>query len=86
MTNAKIQWESNDTFNRGAAVKDGKMIALYRSEDKTGIKIGSRTSRLGYAVSPDGPGFYPQNVNLFSTPQTMIRKSTNGREAVKIPV
>jgi beta-1,2-mannosidase len=57
MTNAKIHWESNDTFNPGAAVKDGKMVVLYRSEDKTGIKIGSRTSRLGYAVSPDGLHF-----------------------------
>ncbi|MRG47312.1 hypothetical protein GFS24_19475 [Chitinophaga sp. SYP-B3965] len=69
MTNTKIHWEDNDTFNPAAAVKDGKIIVLYRSEDKTGIKIGSRTSRLGYAISPDGlhftrktaPVLYPAN-------------------------
>lgn len=57
MTNSKIHWQANDTFNPGSAVKDGKIVVLYRSEDKTGIKIGSRTSRLGYAVSKDGLNF-----------------------------
>ncbi|SMC51664.1 glycoside hydrolase family 130 protein [Pedobacter africanus] len=69
MTNSRIHWQANDTFNPAAAVKDGKIIVLYRSEDKSGIKIGSRTSRLGYAVSRDGlnfsrrsePVLYPDN-------------------------
>src|SRR5690349_14038664 len=54
MTNSKIYWQANDTFNPGSAVKDGKVVVIYRSEDKSGVKIGSRTSRLGYAVSKDG--------------------------------
>lgn len=67
MTGKEIAWEENDTFNPAAAVKDGKVIVLYRAEDKTGIRIGHRTSRLGYAESTDGlhfrrrsePVFYP---------------------------
>ena len=47
-------WESNDTFNPAAAVKDGKIYVLYRAEDKTGIAIGERTSRIGLAESKDG--------------------------------
>ncbi len=62
-----IAWESNDTFNPGAAVYKGKVVVLYRSEDKSGVGIGYRTSRLGYAISGDGyhfnrsqtPVFYP---------------------------
>ncbi|MFT4022154.1 MAG: glycoside hydrolase family 130 protein [Flavihumibacter sp.] len=65
----KVHWEDNDTFNPAAAVKNGKIVVLYRSEDKTGIEIGMRTSRLGYAESADGihftrrsePVFYPSN-------------------------
>ncbi len=57
MTNSKIHWEANDTFNPGSAVENGKIVVLYRSEDKSGIKIGRRTSRLGYAVSKDGLDF-----------------------------
>lgn len=67
VTGQQIAWESNDTFNPAAVVKDGKIIVLYRAEDKSGIGIGHRTSRLGYAESQDGlhfnrlsqPVFYP---------------------------
>ncbi|MFD1141221.1 glycoside hydrolase family 130 protein [Larkinella insperata] len=52
-----VHWESNDTFNPGAAVKRGKIVVIYRSEDKSGVKIGTRTSRLGYAESQDGLHF-----------------------------
>lgn len=52
-----VKWESNDTFNPGAAVIDGKVVVLYRGEDRSGIKIGQRTSRLGYASSKDGLSF-----------------------------
>ncbi len=71
MSKSQVHWESNDTFNPAAAVKDGRIVVLYRSEDKTGVKIGTRTSRLGYAISNDGlhftrktkPVFYPGNDN-----------------------
>jgi predicted GH43/DUF377 family glycosyl hydrolase len=62
-----IRWESNDAFNPAATIKNGKVVVLYRAEDKSGIAIGERTSRLGYAESEDGihmnrrsaPVFYP---------------------------
>ncbi|WP_333865094.1 glycoside hydrolase family 130 protein [Chitinophaga sp.] len=57
MLGDSIAWESNDTFNPAAAVKDGKIVLLYRAEDKSGVKIGHRTSRLGHAVSTDGVSF-----------------------------
>lgn len=57
MSGKTVAWESNDTFNPGAAIKDGKVVLLYRSEDKSGIAIGERTSRLGYAESSDGLHF-----------------------------
>ncbi|GGH06996.1 glycoside hydrolase family 130 protein [Mucilaginibacter phyllosphaerae] len=64
-----VGWESNDTFNPAAALYKGKIVVLYRSEDKSGVGIGFRTSRLGYASSADGlhfkraktPVFYPAN-------------------------
>ena len=49
-----VAWESNDTFNPAAAVKNGKVVVLYRAEDKSGIGIGERTSRIGFAESQDG--------------------------------
>lgn len=57
MTGKTVAWESNDTFNPGATVRDGKVVLLYRSEDKSGVGIGERTSRLGYAESSDGLHF-----------------------------
>ncbi len=64
-----VAWEANDTFNPAAALKDGKIVVLYRAEDLYGIGIGFRTSRLGYAESGDGihfkrrpaPVLYPDN-------------------------
>ena len=64
-----IAWESNDTFNPAAVIINGKVVVLYRAEDKSGVGIGFRTSRLGYAESKDGlhfqrhktPVFYPAN-------------------------
>jgi predicted GH43/DUF377 family glycosyl hydrolase len=49
-----VAWEANDTFNPAAAIKNGKIVVLYRAEDLYGIGIGFRTSRLGYAESADG--------------------------------
>jgi predicted GH43/DUF377 family glycosyl hydrolase len=69
VSNKLVPWEANDTFNPGAAIKNGKVVVLYRAEDLFGIGIGFRTSRLGYAESGDGihftrrktPVLYPAN-------------------------
>ncbi len=57
MSKKMVPWEANDTFNPAAAVKNGKIVVLYRAEDLYGIGIGFRTSRLGYAESTDGIHF-----------------------------
>ncbi|SKB98564.1 glycoside hydrolase family 130 protein [Dyadobacter psychrophilus] len=57
MNKRQVDWESNDTFNPAATMKDGKIVVLYRAEDKAGRAIGKRTSRLGYAESEDGITF-----------------------------
>jgi len=44
-------FESAGTFNPAVVEKDGKIVMLYRAQDKMG------TSRLGYAVSQDGIHF-----------------------------
>lgn len=54
MSKKPVLWESNDAFNPGATVKNGKIVVLYRAEDRFGVGIGFRTSRLGYAESSDG--------------------------------
>lgn len=67
MRKDSVRWEEGATFNPAATVVDGKIVVLYRSEDDLNQGIGTRTSRLGYASSPDGlhferksePVFYP---------------------------
>ena len=44
-------FESAGTFNPGVVEQDGKIVMIYRAQDKKG------TSRLGYAVSADGIHF-----------------------------
>jgi beta-1,2-mannosidase len=44
-------WESAGTFNPSVILRDGKIVMLYRAQDKHG------TSRLGYAESTDGIHF-----------------------------
>ena len=44
-------WEQAGTFNPAVAVYEGKIVMLYRAQDKQG------TSRLGYAESADGLHF-----------------------------
>jgi len=70
MRERPIHWEGLHAFNPAAAVKDGKVHVLYRTEDDTGaMRIGAHTSRLGLAVSDDGvnftrrpaPVFFPAN-------------------------
>lgn len=52
-----VRWESDDTFNPAAVVYNGRVALLYRAEDHSGGGIGTRTSRLGLALSDDGIHF-----------------------------
>ena len=45
------EWESAGTFNPAVVVRGGKVVMLYRAQDKHGV------SRLGYAESADGVHF-----------------------------
>ena len=65
MSGKLVRWEANDTFNPAAVVKGDSVYVLYRAEDKSGIKIGHRTSRLGFARSADGIHFIRQNTPVF---------------------
>ncbi len=65
LTQDSVAWESNDTFNPGATSYDGKVIVLYRAEDRSGEGIGGRTSRLGYAWSEDGLHFQRKSTPVF---------------------
>ena len=53
-------WESAGTFNPAVVDRDGKIIMLYRAQDKQG------TSRLGYAESSDGIRFTQRNEPVLS--------------------
>src|SRR5438045_1720239 len=44
-------WESAGTFNPSVVMHDGRVVMLYRAQDRIG------TSRLGYASSADGIHF-----------------------------
>jgi len=58
MRKAPINWMAAHTFNPASIVRDGKMIVLFRAEDRPNEKvIGFHTSRLGYAYSDDGQHF-----------------------------
>jgi predicted GH43/DUF377 family glycosyl hydrolase len=48
-------WEAAGTFNPAVAMRQGKIVMLYRAQDKQG------TSRLGYAESSDGIHFTGRN-------------------------
>lgn len=62
MTGKINTWESDNTFNPAATIKDRKIIVLYRAEDHSGNGIGFHTSRIGYAESNDGLHFKRKNV------------------------
>jgi beta-1,2-mannosidase len=53
-------WESAGTFNPSVVLRDGKIVMLYRAQDKSG------TSRLGYAESTDGVHFTRRSEPVFS--------------------
>lgn len=63
-----VAWQAGDTFNPAATLFEDQVILLYRAEDRSGVGIGQRTSRLGLAFSKDGlrferldePVFYPE--------------------------
>lgn len=58
MQKRRVDWMSAHTFNPTSVVRDGKMVVLFRAEDQPSEqKIGSHTSRLGYASSDDGLTF-----------------------------
>ena len=65
-----IAWESANTFNPAATIKDGSIYILYRAEDQPGKGIGHHTSRIGLARSDNGisitkrfskPVLFPRN-------------------------
>jgi beta-1,2-mannosidase len=53
-------WESAGTFNPSVVLRDGKIVMLYRAQDRAG------TSRLGYAESVDGIHFKRRSQPVFS--------------------
>ena len=60
-------WESAGTFNPSVVEREGKIIMLYRAQDKQG------TSQLGYAESRDGIHFIRRPEPVFS-PETDYEK------------
>lgn len=52
-----VLWESEKTSNPGATIYHDSVVVLYRAEDNSGNGTGKRTSRIGYAISPDGIHF-----------------------------
>lgn len=54
MTGKRVAWEANDTFNPAATVLNNQICILYRAEDKSGVGISQRTSRIGLAKSNNG--------------------------------
>ena len=60
-------WESAGTFNPAVVMRDGKIVMLYRAQDKGGI------SRLGYADSTDGVHFTRRDEPVLS-PSTDYEK------------
>ena len=60
-------WESTGTFNPSVVLRDGRIVMLYRAQDKNG------TSRLGYAESVDGIHFTRRSEPVLS-PKRIMRK------------
>ena len=52
-------WEAAGTFNPSVILRNGKIVMLYRAQDKAG------TSRLGYAESEDGLHFTRRSEPVF---------------------
>ena len=54
MRSEMVGWMESDTFNPASVEIDGKIAVIFRAEDNSAQGIGSRTSRLGLALSEDG--------------------------------
>ena len=54
MSKKQVAWEASDVFNPAAAIRQNKIYVLYRAEDRSGMGIGMRTSRIGLAESTNG--------------------------------
>lgn len=54
MLGTSVRWAEGATFNPAATMIDGRIAVLFRSEDDLNQGIGTRTSRLGMALSDDG--------------------------------
>jgi predicted GH43/DUF377 family glycosyl hydrolase len=67
-------WESAGTFNPAVVVREGKVIMLYRAQDKHG------TSRLGYAESSDGLHFTRRARPVFSPEEPYEKKGLGGED------
>lgn len=85
MTQDYVAWESNDTFNPAATLHDGKIVVLYRAEDKSGVGIGHRTSRLGYATSVTAFTSSGKRLRYFIR-ITILKRNWNGRADAKTRV
>src|SRR6202161_3977097 len=66
-------WESAGTFNPSVVLRDGKIVMLYRAQDKGG------TSRLGYAESTDGIHFTRRSEPVLS-PENEYEKEGGGED------
>ena len=53
-------WESAGTFNPAVVAHEGRIVMLYRAQDRNG------TSRLGYASSSDGVAFERRDAPVVS--------------------
>lgn len=54
MAGKPVAWMESDTFNPAATVKGGRIHVLFRAEDNSHKGLGSRTSRVGHALTKDG--------------------------------
>lgn len=78
MQQKNVPWEGNDTFNPAATIYRNRIVVMYRAEDNSGVGIGKRTSRLGYAVSRNGTDFKREK-------QPVFYPAKDGQEALEWP-
>ena len=79
MHGKRVKWENGDTFNPAAVTYGDKVVMLYRAEDRSGMGIGKRTSRIGYAVSADGIHFERE------TAPVLFPDATDSQAANEVP-
>ncbi len=79
MHGKRVRWENGDTFNPAAVIYGDKVVMLYRAEDRSGMGIGKRTSRIGYAVSADGIHFERESAPV------LFPDATDSQAANEVP-